>query len=80
MKGGACLEVFEFPIKGKPEPRHASLLRLLGAWAKIENEKKASRYLNELMLSKLLQDKALVVDAHDTAPMELDAEGAFLFG
>jgi len=29
-KGGAYLEVFTFPIKGKPEPRHNGLIGLLG--------------------------------------------------
>ena len=80
MKGGACIEVFTFPIKGKPEPRHATLLCLLEAWAKMEKENITDRLLNEPILSKPLQRKHLVVDTHIPTAVELDTDGAFLFG
>ena len=80
VKGGAYLEVFAFPIKGKPEPCHASLVLLPWAWAKMEMGNRAGRLLNELILSKLLEDEALEVDAHVSVAVELDANRAFRLG
>ena len=78
-KGGACIEAFEFTVKGKPEPRHASLLRI--SWARTKTEKKnmAGRLLNELILSKFLQYKTLEVYAHVSVAMELDTDRTFWF-
>ena len=40
----------------------------------------AGRLLNELILSKLLEDEALEVDAHVSVAMELDPDRAFGLG
>ena len=79
VKGGAFIEAFEFTIKGKPEPRHASLVPYSLGLEQRRRRRMEWQAL-ELILSELLQDKALEVDAHVSVAVELDADRTFRLG
>lgn len=46
----------------------------------MEKGNRAGRLLNELILSKLLENEALEVDTHISVAVELDADRAFRLG